>query len=59
MTGITWGTHPGEDGEPVATLFCCHCREVFARDLTTTDARYLKSEMVEDATHICPKEVQP
>lgn len=58
MTGITWGTHT-ENGKPVATLFCIHCREVFGRDMTTSEARDMKQDMIESGTHNCPKAVQP
>ena len=58
MTGITWGTHT-ENGKPIATLFCIHCREVFGRDMTTSEARDMKQDMIESGAHNCPKAVQP
>lgn len=54
---ITWGTYT-ENGQPVATLFCIHCREVFGRDMTTSEARDMKQDMIDSGAHNCPRTVQ-
>ena len=53
MSQITWGTHRGEAGEVVCTLFCMQCREALARDLSPVDAKLLKAELIESGAHQC------